>query len=50
MQGLHDNFNGWLTSYETKLEEPLRTDGDPRAMKKQLEELKVSNTWSNNWS
>ena len=40
-QGLHDEFDAWLTGCETKLQEPLKTEGDPLYIRKELEQLRV---------
>ena len=40
-QSLHDGFDGWLSGCEAKIAPPIRTDGDPQKIRKQLNSLKV---------
>jgi len=40
-QGLHDSFDSWLGGCEAKLAQPVKTQGNPMDISKQLEELKV---------
>ena len=40
-QKLHDEFDIWLSGCESKLKQPLQTEGDPQQIRKELEELKV---------
>ena len=40
-QGLHDAFDSWLSGCEAVLAQPLKTQGDPTDIMKQLKETKV---------
>ena len=40
-QGLHDSFDSWLGVCEAVLAQPLKTQGDPVDIMKQLKETKV---------
>ena len=41
LQGLHDAFDSWLSGCEAVLAQPLKTQGDPVDIMKQLKEMKV---------
>ena len=40
-KGLHDAFDAWPCDSEVKAALPLRTEGDPLEIGRQLEEMKV---------
>ena len=41
VQGLHDGFDSWLSECEAKLEQPLKTEGDPQQIRMELDDLRV---------
>ena len=43
-QALHDAFDSWLCGCEAKAALPLKTEGDPLEIRRQLEEMKVGLT------
>ena len=40
-QGLHDAFDAWLCDSEVQAALPVKTEGDPLEIRRQLEEMKV---------
>ena len=41
VQGLHDGFDSWLSECEAKLQQPLKTEGDPQQIRTELDDLRV---------